>query len=279
MNRNHKHIQNPDHIFVIGNGFDLNLGLKTSYSDFAENSDFVKYEAIPNTLIAHLKTVYGEKKWIDIENELKKFEKDNTDFRDEYNLLCNMILNYMLFAGSAEINTKSHAYNALRDACNSNFLIIDFNYTKSVNKILEKLAIYDSGQRHISIHGSVDRGEIIFGIEDSYDVNEENMFLQKSYSKIYGGYNIYELLQKADIVSFFGHSLGETDHSYFRSYFRQITQNQLNKNIFIYHYGDKGHDQIQVQLSKLTSSERGAFRDRNHVTYIDTSLPVENKWY
>ena len=62
-------------VLVLGNGFDLDLGLKTRYQDFWE-SDFCprKY---PAPLIAHLNGKWPENldkvKWYDLENELLKY--------------------------------------------------------------------------------------------------------------------------------------------------------------------------------------------------------------
>ena len=66
---------NKKKVLIIGNGFDLNLGRKTSYKDFYE-SKFCPRD-YPAPLIYHLNTKWDnnldEVKWYDLENELEKY--------------------------------------------------------------------------------------------------------------------------------------------------------------------------------------------------------------
>lgn len=62
-----------DKLLVIGNGFDLALGLKTSYIDFMEwlmNEHCMDGTDLYEFLSRKLKV----KRWIDIENELRVFQ-------------------------------------------------------------------------------------------------------------------------------------------------------------------------------------------------------------
>lgn len=62
-------------VLILGNGFDLDLGLKTSYKDFWE-SDFCPKD-YPAPLIYHLNQCWPETKdavkWYDLENELMEY--------------------------------------------------------------------------------------------------------------------------------------------------------------------------------------------------------------
>ena len=59
-------------VLILGNGFDLDIGLKTSYKDFCESEFCPKYYPAP--LIAHLNEKWGDNldgvRWYDLENEL-----------------------------------------------------------------------------------------------------------------------------------------------------------------------------------------------------------------
>ncbi len=65
-------------VLILGNGFDLDLGLKTSYKDFWE-SEFCPKD-YPAPLIHHLNQCWPENleavKWYDLENELLKYYLD-----------------------------------------------------------------------------------------------------------------------------------------------------------------------------------------------------------
>ena len=62
-------------VLVIGNGFDLNLGRKTSYKDFYESKYCPK--TYPAPLIWHLNEKWKDNlenvKWHDLENELGNY--------------------------------------------------------------------------------------------------------------------------------------------------------------------------------------------------------------
>lgn len=79
------------HVFIIGNGFDLNLGLDTSYKDFIESSFFTRNLGENGlSLFNHLNEV-SKSNWIDIEKELAIYSnkgKGNQSFLIEYEQLC-----------------------------------------------------------------------------------------------------------------------------------------------------------------------------------------------
>ena len=62
-------------VLILGNGFDLDLGLKTSYKDFWE-SEFCPKD-YPAPLIHHLNQRWPDNldavKWYDLENELLNY--------------------------------------------------------------------------------------------------------------------------------------------------------------------------------------------------------------
>lgn len=65
-------------VLILGNGFDLDLGLKTSYKDFWE-SEFCPKD-YPAPIIAHLNEKWADDlnkvKWYDLENELFVYYRD-----------------------------------------------------------------------------------------------------------------------------------------------------------------------------------------------------------
>lgn len=66
-------------VFIIGNGFDLNLGRRTSYKDFWDTDHCPKNYPAP--LIAHLNSCWNDNidyvKWYDLENELLEYYNSN----------------------------------------------------------------------------------------------------------------------------------------------------------------------------------------------------------
>lgn len=79
------------------------------------------------------------------------------------------------------IDQKSLAYNLINSIVETNFLILDFNYTKSANIILNQFGFSESeiNQRIIKVHGSLEDRKIIFGVEDSANIKIEHVFLKR----------------------------------------------------------------------------------------------------
>ena len=62
-------------IVIIGNGFDLSLGLKTSYKDFIESDSFTLLLKKENSLTIYLNGKQEINNWVDIEKELTEYSK------------------------------------------------------------------------------------------------------------------------------------------------------------------------------------------------------------
>lgn len=96
-------------LLIVGNGFDLSMGFKTSYGDFMRSSFFPESNS---ALCSYLWNEYRENMgWIDIENELTKYSKQldrfeltpkigkiqmgEEVFREEYEELKSSLKNYL----------------------------------------------------------------------------------------------------------------------------------------------------------------------------------------
>lgn len=272
-----------ENVLIIGNGFDLNLGLKTGYSDFMNSSHFQELVIKENLLAVYLNSKQNHN-WIDIEKELKNYSKNeaNThriakDFEDNYLEISNSLINYLKEINYSKINKESPAYRLIRNTVKSNFSIIDFNYTDTTKLILKDIGFIDSEivNRHFKVHGSVEEGKIIFGVEDSADLRRNHVFLLKSYPIHYKAINFIREISRAVKVDFFGHSLGESDHTYFNYFFERCSNgnfNERSKTLNFHFYGQEGYKSLHKELYSLTNSRVANFKQFNEVNYIDSSL-------
>ena len=130
---------------IIGNGFDLSLGLSTSYMDFVNSDEFQILLNMQNQLAIYLKVNAELQNWIDIENELKLYSKneDNAKFKTEYEALCKQLVVYINNIDYSSINKNSKAYEVLTNLSSTkNNIILDFNYK------------FDSENKTITVFGS-----------------------------------------------------------------------------------------------------------------------------
>lgn len=259
------------HVLIIGNGFDLNLGLKTSYRDFI-NSDFFtrNLEDISLPLFKHLSEV-DKNNWIDIEKELESYSKSEVEtnsFLLEYKKLCEELKAYIKSIELEEVDKSSSAYKLLEQVKGEQFLILNFNYTHSAESILLSLGVpqYKIDQSIIHVHGSVKQNEIIFGVDDRARINNEHSFLRKTSSSLYDGKQVMQALNDFECLSIFGHSLGESDHMYFEcfqdlAFGRQKRNRQTQETLNIYYYGEIAKFQLLSQIYKLSRNQVGRLKD------------------
>lgn len=227
-------------IIVLGNGFDLDLGLQTSYSDFAKSRYWTELmDANPRSsdngrLLGCLRERYDAEKWIDIEKTLLEFALAKTKNRDvsrakddqeDFILLRAALKKFLLEqqgSFSAEKNSVAKVMLKMTPRLTKVCALYTFNYTQLdvlANKIgvgLEKDAVH--------IHGSLkDGGDLILGIDTKEMIAEEYSFLFKTQNRQYRHTDILKSLRdKAEYV-FFGHSLNGMDYSYFSLLFSHLT--------------------------------------------------------
>lgn len=275
-----------DKLLVIGNGFDLALGLKTSYIDFMK---WLMKEYCMNStdLYEFLSFKLKNKRWIDIENELRvysnricnpneshlyrvKKQRISSIFRREHKLLCNALCEYLKIQVNnnnwLEIGLENQSIQQLLSKVNKEpIYVINFNYTDTITAFMVNNVV----NHHI--HGSLSDGEnIVFGVEDSSNLTKEHSFLYKSYNPILNVNHLNERFEDAKHILFYGYSLGQTDHSYFEDFFKeQSTKCCERKKIDFFYYGQEGYDDLFWQLRTLTGKKMAQFKQFNDVGFID----------
>lgn len=263
-------------VIIVGNGFDLNLGLKTSYKDFVSSQQFRRLVKQRNDLCGHLQQQHNLQNWIDIENELKNYSKrEATNFQKEFIALSNGLKEYLSLIDYSLINKNSDAFLLLEKYFKEDTIILDFNYTSSISSLLVTFGAkpQDIISRHIKMHGSLAEGEIVFGIEDAPSVKSEHVFLKKSYNASFKAVNLNSVFNHMSDLYIFGHSLGQTDHMYFSHFFNAYSNHNFQskgKNIHLYYHGDDGYTQLFMQLDKLTLHRLTNLRQNNHCTLTNT---------
>ena len=276
-------------LLIVGNGFDLSMGFKTSYGDFMKSSYFPHEET--SSLCSYLHNQYEENMgWIDIENELSEYSRmlttkklnakkfntilDIDSLREEYDELKSSLKLYLQEETKrAFCPSRDNPAKRVIDQLPADSKIISFNYTS----IIERLTLgkfQDSNGNLLHIHGSLaPYDDIVFGVEDSAKLSKEHVFLYKAHSRHLRVQEFSDWLNSAERIIFYGYSLGDTDRQYFENFFRKLCSgdNTYTELVF-YYYGQASYDNLIWQLQMLTNHKLTQLQILNKIEFIDCSM-------
>ncbi len=232
---------------ILGNGFDLDMGLPSRYSDFAKSNEFkaiVKKVSDmydegerSKSLILQLQRAYMVSNWFDIEDEIHKYVVSNTTLdnqmlgfiRSEFNDLKKALYDYLLrittnFTANKEKLSTSLMYHL--EECPLTALEIYFNYTSPSGflKLPLRPEIFMGAQHWFTfVHGSLRNNDIVLGCDIQEEkVNRQLSFLYK-YNMLNKANHVARNLLEAKEIIFFGHSINEMDFGYFREFFKEAS--------------------------------------------------------
>lgn len=263
-------------VIVLGNGFDLSLGLPTSYHSLVESSQFLEEVEKGNRLARFLKeSTRNTSNWCGLESDLLRYTKlggNNYDFLySDYISLKKAIKAYYLYVNNNFVCKPSIGSDVLisnyaryLQAKNSELLIINFNYTTSAKRVIYNSAGRYGGKFLKFIEIFDDFSDIISDltgeqfspylkhirvihphgtVEDDiiFGVNDnadigDSIFLKKSAAKSYRPNFNWNDLNSSAEIIFYGHSLGETDHQYFNDFFFQQADINATPKKMIFYY-------------------------------------------
>lgn len=263
--------------YLIGNGFDISIGLDTRYTDFynylLENDN--RKEGTSN-IVKNIKTSVenGDELWSDFELALGNYveniatEEALSTFMSEKNEIENKLKKYLKnqqerIRWDKETLEKSRQefYKAVSDLglfegivddesiyemINSiDINIINFNYTNIIEKIADKNLISDI----LYLHGTLDEN-IILGVNDTEQIknkeykNTADMVLSMckremmNYDSKKRFQNAKMLIENTDYICIYGISIGETDRCWWDLIIDALMEGKIRRVVIFWHDSD-----------------------------------------
>ena len=230
---------------IIGNGFDIDMGLPSRYSDFADSPEFHDLarrmhdmffeEERENSLVLQIQNASFNSNWFDIEEEIHKYVVNHQSLdeniirmvRSEFNSLKKALANYLkritsnFTADNSKLSTALHY--RMRE-CPLTVTEIYFNYTypQLYIKLPIQREIFNGAQHWVTfVHGSLKDNDIVLGcdLQEGEQVNRQLSFMYK-YNQLKKANHIARNILEAKEIIFFGHSINEMDFCYFREFFK-----------------------------------------------------------
>lgn len=133
--------------------------------------------------------------------------------------------------------------------------VFTFNYT-DLGRLHAYIGAKSPMYKVSYVHGQLENNSIVLGFGQTELPNEELDFMVKHQS---GTNNrkteIREVLEAAEEVVIFGHTLGDSDHTYFQKFFqREVSQYRKNIPINIITYNAKSKRQINREINLMTDN-------------------------
>lgn len=281
---------------IIGNGFDLDLGLQSKFSQFIKGEEWKK---IINTLLLSSGDYYrnhsllyylhkdenSDKDWFNIEEEIQRFihdhpkcSKDEIDYiKIEFDILKKALKEYLIRVSSGcKMDIEGHPYKFISKLfnCRKKIVVFNFNYTNPIDFLPTQSCCPFFLRNQISIHGNLDSNRIILGCNEqdkkSYNCSLSFMYKQNMLNNTN---NITQSLLYAEDVVFYGHSFNDMDFCYFKDFFNYIsTGNKNTKNITIITLDEDSERNIRDNLFNQGISVSNLFDKPNSFEFIHTKI-------
>lgn len=276
-------------LLIVGNGFDLSMGFKTSYGDFMKSSYFPHEET--SSLCSYLHKQYEENMgWIDIENELSEYSRilttkklnakkintilDIDSLREEYDELKSSLKCYLQEETKRAFGpSPDNPAKRVIDQLPAESKIISFNYTSIIERMTRDRFCASKGNL-LHIHGSLaPYDDIVFGVEDSAKLSKEHVFLYKAHSPHLKVQEFSDWLNSAERIIFYGYSLGDTDRQYFEKFFRKLcSDDRTYTELVFYYYDQSSYDNLIWQLQMLTNHKLTQLQILNKIEFKNCSM-------
>lgn len=297
----------PKRVLIIGNGFDLDLGLHSRFSDFMKSRFWpssnrnMLYSDID--LISYLSSKKNGGYWFDLENllsefanpsattglqsPLKGFLDNNKKTFDELRKSLMMYLDDEVEHFDADNDSVAafflkHRMDALFSSAYS-FNYTDYStlYSHVCGRKADVIEIpksfrFSNENSVVHIHGSLANKTAIIGIADGIDTVEGYSFLYKTFSPFYRSCSLWYDLQEAREVVFYGHSLGPQDYHYFQDFFNQCcqayTRSRAEKRRIIFITKDEfSRVRLLEQIRLMNNNKSDLFYLLNEIHFVYTS--------
>lgn len=274
-------------IMILGNGFDLDFGLKTKYRDFMNSKTWQmakeKDDVLSYSIINYLEEKHQLSNWFDVEEELLNYALEVTDGtyrstqktdRTGFEIFQEKLKDYLIKEQEkTETAMCSTALTVMIHIINNGFFtnIFTFNYT-DVRKLMGNFSTFFTIPVTY-MHGSLEKNDnIVLGIETEKKIHKDYRFLFKTNNRFYSSNNLIEALDEANEIVFFGHSLNGMDFPYFKDFFMKQSlpsKDFERKRITIFTYDNESEEKIRDNFREEGINPRDLM-SRNELTIIET---------
>ena len=293
-------------MIVLGNGFDVALGIETRYSQFYEKSqDLCDYANKGNSLCQHILDNIKDGSWSDLESGLyhyslaitKKYgvgDKEQAEkFEREFNELREALFNYLSKAAGATVHALDQApalgLNVEWHKLEPQYLTFNYSINTANTASMNGRYILNGDDsinesRFVYQHGSIydmqtcqnrRPEDIVVGIDPyAQPVEEAHSFLYKTLQRLHDLSSSLEYISEKMFYVVYGCSVGDSDATYFRAIFNS---DQNGKTFLIYGYGQDAIESIKANIQRICGISVSGLGANNQVQMLDVKNVEETR--
>lgn len=285
-------------MIVLGNGFDVALGIDTKYSQFYGKSQELRdYAKNGNSLCEHILVNIKDGFWSDLESGLYHYSLAITDkygegdkvqamkFEREFNELRAALFVYLEKVAGKPVAvdeqvavlglniewhklgpqylTFNYSINTANTASmNGRYILNGDDTIKEEHFVYQHGSIYDMHECHN--HRPED---IVVGIDPYVQpVEEAHSFLYKTHQSLHDLNTTLHYINSKRFYVIYGCSVGDSDATYFRAIFNE---NQKGKVFLIYGYGADAIKSIKGNIERICGVRIADLVKENCVLFLD----------
>ena len=281
-------------VIIIGNGFDIDLGLLSKYTDFIKSKEWKELEKtlgsfptedyLSHSLIYHLlNEAYRKENWFDIEEEIWQFvknhpvcnEREIREIESEFKRLKKALREYLIRISSGyKMDEKKLPGLFLKEMakCPKKIVEINFNYTNPHDFLPTPVLYHPNSYDQTHVHGSLSEEEIVLGcdIQKDQEVNRDLSFMYK-YNMLNRANHVARNLLEAKEIIFYGHSVNEMDFCYFREFFKAASASPKPiRHLTIITLNEKSERDIKNNIRNQGISVSDLYNNLETFTFIHT---------
>ncbi len=230
-------------IIVIGNGFDIDLGWRTSYKDFfySKIEGWRRCYHEKDELMYYIMNHAGEN-WYDLERTLYEYcltkskegsASDDLMERDlrHYESLKSQLVNFVNERSKEPVREGSQAYSLLQKYIEDTNRalpkdieprLFSFNYTPL--SLVAKQINPNAKFSYTPVHGTIEKKNCVFGFHDDVQIKGQYRKMQKSMTNEIDSHELIRPMMDAREIVFFGMSMGYIDGEYFKRVFELLSE-------------------------------------------------------
>jgi hypothetical protein len=257
---------------IIGNGFDLAIGAKTSFSHFLQSKEYADL-ANQNSLWSFCEqNLKQDRNWSDLEGGLVEWAEKlvNRAQRTKSTSVKTTIVQAKRefedfsaavreFVRRSSFSYPAKEYNVVDEVLKtwlvgSELNVLNFNYTgifKTYTESFKGRFGLDCVIDHQYVHGSLVESDAVFGTvgldcPDGFEFMAKQVRTRKSVS-------LEKSLRNSDELIFYGHSFGLSDFDQIHFIFKQLDDDvhSINK-VVCYTLDEDGASQIRANILKMS---------------------------